>query len=89
MPEHELQPRALLEHRGRSFAIEAIDPKLWKILDERGRNYGTVIMVNRQGEGGEPVYGGVLPGETQTTLEGSDWMEIARAVINEVDEHAG
>lgn len=81
----ELQSRMQLEHRGHAFTLESIDSTSWKITDGNGRNYGSVIMMNREGEGGDPVYGGVLPAEHDTLYEGSDWGAIARGVINEVD----
>ena len=82
---NELQSRVRLEHRGRVFTVESIDPTSWKITDENGRNYGTVIMMDLEGEGGDPVYGGILPAEHDTLYEGSDWGAIARGIINEVD----
>jgi hypothetical protein len=82
---NELQSHMRLEHRGRMFNVESIDSGSWKITDENGRNYGTVILMNREGEGGDPVYGGVLPAEHDTLYEGSDWGAIARGIINDVD----
>lgn len=82
---NELRSSVRLEHRGRIFTVESVDETSWKITDEHGRNYGTVIMMDQEGEGGDPVYGGLLPAEHATLHEGSDWAEIARSIINEVD----
>jgi hypothetical protein len=82
---NELQPQTRLAHRGRLFTLESIDATSWKVTDEHGRNYGTVVMMNREGEGGDPVYGGILPAARDTLYEGSDWGAIVRGIINEVD----
>ncbi|HWU58474.1 MAG TPA: hypothetical protein VN045_07105 [Microbacteriaceae bacterium] len=85
MTTSELQPLMRLEHRGRLFTVQSIDSRSWKITDDNGRNYGSVVMMNLEGEGGDPVYGGILPAEHETLYEGSDWGAIIRGIINEVD----
>jgi hypothetical protein len=85
MTSNELPEEARIEHGGRVFSLTGVDPRQWKITDDSGRNYGTIIIVNAEGEGGEPVYGGVLPAETHTEFEGSDWDAITRGIINQVD----
>jgi hypothetical protein len=85
MTTSELQPQTRIEHRGRLFTVQSIDARSWKITDDNGRNYGSVVMMNLEGEGGDPVYGGILPAEHDTLYEGSDWGAIVRGIINEVD----
>jgi hypothetical protein len=85
MTTSELQPQTRIEHKGRIFTVHSIDPRSWKITDDNGRNYGSVVMMNLEGEGGDPVYGGILPAEHDTLYEGSDWGAIIRGIINEVD----
>lgn len=81
---HELKRQMELEHKGHVFTLTTADSKRWAITDSSGEDFGSLIMLAGEGADRMPVYGGVVPGETATLFEGSDWEGIARAVINVV-----
>lgn len=77
-----------LEHKGREFALERTESGRWQITDASGAVYGSVEMITRHGADDDPVYNGYLVGHDEYAHFGSDWLGIARLLINEFDsEH--
>lgn len=66
-------------------AADALWHRQWVLRDDDGRNLGSIVVMAREGEGGDPVYGGMLPGENETLLEGSDWVGIVLGLANETE----
>lgn len=74
-----------LEHKGREFTLEKVDPQHWQITDEAGTVYGSVAMLTKHGSDDDPVFNGYLVGHEDYTHFGSDWLGISRLLINEFD----
>jgi hypothetical protein len=74
--------RILFEHRGGQYELNRLAEGQWSIRSLDGRAFGTLQVISPEGEEHLPVYGGFLPGETDTLSEGSDWDGIVRDVIN-------
>ncbi len=70
-------------YRGRVFHVEKKAAGVWVVLDESHAELGTLVRVAREGEEHEPVFGAVLPGQTDTLHEGSDWKMLVSSLINE------
>lgn len=73
---------ATLQHRGAVYQISPLDDVSWVIRRADGRTMGSLILLATEGESGDPVYAGRLPGELESYSEGSDWRGIAKAIIN-------
>lgn len=72
-----------IEHRGALWDVTPIAVGSWVVRGAEGRTVGSLVLIAPEGEEGDPVYGGCLPGETVPLHEGSDWDSIVRALINE------
>ncbi|GAB3386927.1 hypothetical protein GCM10027568_05950 [Humibacter soli] len=71
------------EHRGVGYVIHRIAQEEWSVRSDDGRAIGSLTIVSEEGEEHEPVYGGIIAGETETDYEGSDWESIVRGLVNE------
>ena len=80
------QDTVFFEHKDAKYAIHRLGPQDWTITTEAGRGVGSLTIVSPEGEEGEPVYGGIIAGQTETDYEGSDWESIVRAIVNEALE---
>lgn len=80
-----VRPQAALSEGPPVEAPDAIWHRRWAVRDEDGRTLGSLVVMAHEGEGGDPVYGGLLPGESETILEGSDWVGIVLGVANETE----
>lgn len=85
MFDYVLPDRVEIAHKNRQFILQLLEPQLWQISDETGGDYGTIVMITKEGPDHEAVYGGKLPHDEEVDLWGSDWDAIARGVINQVD----
>jgi len=80
-----MRPQAALAEGSPIEAADALWHRQWAVRDEQGRAIGTLAVIAQEGEGGDPVYGGILPGERDTLLEGSDWVGIVLGLANETE----
>ncbi len=87
MSENTLHKTAIVQHRGREFEMVKLHKGAWRIIDDEGRDFGTIERLSKSGEGGEEVYASVLPGRDGVYQEGNDWRSMAKAAINEVESH--
>lgn len=71
------------EHRGVGYVIHRIGQEEWSVRSDDGRAIGSLTIISEEGEEHEPVYGGIIAGETETDYEGSDWESIVRGLVNE------
>ncbi|MGN6126486.1 MAG: hypothetical protein ACTHON_07965 [Humibacter sp.] len=71
------------EHRGVGYVIHRIGQEEWSVRSDDGRAIGSLTIISEEGEEHEPVYGGIIAGETDTDYEGSDWESIVRGLVNE------
>lgn len=75
-----------IEHNGRTFELAQTEPHVWAITDVlTGATYGHLVLIHNVGEDGMPVYGGALVGHEDPFIDGNDWPDIVRALINQVD----
>ncbi|MHA7986318.1 hypothetical protein ACX9R5_10970 [Rathayibacter sp. CAU 1779] len=74
------------EHRGAGYVIHRLGPEDWAVRSDDGRTIGSLTVMSAEGEEHEPVYGGVIAGQTETDYEGSDWESIVRGLVNEALE---
>ena len=72
------------EHRGFGYVVHRLGPADWVVRADDGRTIGALTIVAPEGEEHEPVYGGIIAGQTETDYEGSDWESIVRGLVNEV-----
>lgn len=85
MTESALQEHARIEHKGRMFLIDEIEPGFWQVADESGLNYGVIRLESVVGEHDDPVYNGHTPGDDDPLLFGSSWDAIVRGLVNQYD----
>ncbi|GAB3806795.1 hypothetical protein GCM10028798_30260 [Humibacter antri] len=71
------------DHRGGRYVVHRLGPADWVVRGDDGRTIGSLTVIAPEGEEHEPVYGGLLPGQTETDYEGSDWESIVRGLVNE------
>lgn len=71
------------EHRGAGYVIHRLGPQNWAVRRDDGRTVGSLVIVSEEGEEHEPVYGGIIAGQSETDYEGSDWESIVRGLVNE------
>ncbi|HVX08600.1 hypothetical protein [Humibacter sp.] len=71
------------EHRGLGYVVHRMGPADWVVRSDDGRAIGALTVVSPEGEEHEPVYGGIIAGQTETDYEGSDWESIVRGLVNE------
>lgn len=76
---------ATLQHKGAVYRIEPLDASSWVIRSADERTMGSLILLAAEGESGDPVYAGRLPGELDSYAEGSDWRGITKAIINDAE----
>ena len=74
---------ATLEHRGLTYTLHGGDPE-WAI-ERDGRTLGHLVVKSPAGEEGEPVYTIRHPDGSEGNTEGSDWEQIVKAFLNDVD----
>jgi hypothetical protein len=72
------------EHRGAGYTVHRLGPVDWVVRADDGRAIGALTVMSPEGEEHEPVYGGIIAGQTETDYEGSDWESIVRALVNEI-----
>ncbi|MCS5734604.1 hypothetical protein [Herbiconiux daphne] len=76
---------AVMLHRDRTYTLTfSENPPEWAIGRD-GLLFGYLIFISPVGEGGEPVYGTRLVDGSPGNVEGSDWDQIVKALINEHD----
>ncbi|WP_066041400.1 hypothetical protein [Herbiconiux solani] len=73
----------VLPHRGLEYTLSGGAPE-WAIGRD-GVLFGYLVIRSVAGEEGEPVYTTRLPDGTIGNVEGSDWEQIVKAMLNEVD----
>ena len=74
------------EHKDDGYVIHRLGPQNWSVRRDDGRTIGALTIVSPEGEEHEPVYGGIIAGQTETDYEGSDWESIVRGLVNEALE---
>ncbi|PPL19934.1 hypothetical protein [Microterricola pindariensis] len=79
------QKHQALEHKGREYTVQKTESGHWQITDDAGVLYGSIEMISRHGADDDPVYNGYEPGQTHFSHFGSDWIGIARTLINEFE----
>ncbi|QDZ13653.1 hypothetical protein [Humibacter ginsenosidimutans] len=72
------------EHRGAGYVITRLGPTDWSVRADDGTAVGALTVMSPEGEEHEPVYGGIVRGQSETDYEGSDWESIVRALVNEL-----
>lgn len=75
-----------IEHKDRVFEVAPTGPTVWSVTERlTGADYGHLVLINTEGEEGSPVYGAVLTGHVTPFIDGTDWQDIVRALVNQID----
>jgi hypothetical protein len=72
-----------IDHRGNHYRLAGGPPE-WAVTRE-GILLGHLVIMSSAGEEGEPVYTTRLPDGTAGDLEGTDWDQVLRGMLNAVD----
>jgi hypothetical protein len=72
-----------LAHRDLSYTLTGGPPR-WAITRD-GTPLGSLVVKSPVGEEGEPVYTTVTVDGVEGHVEGTDWEQIVKAHLNEVD----
>jgi hypothetical protein len=72
-----------LEHRGMQYTLSGGAPE-WAITRD-GQTFGHLVVKSVAGEEGEPVYTIRRADGGEGNTEGSDWEQIVKAYLNDVD----
>ncbi|MFB2554259.1 hypothetical protein [Herbiconiux liangxiaofengii] len=72
-----------IDHRDHLYTL-AGGPEEWAITRD-GTLLGHLVVLSSAGEEGEPVYTTRRVDGTDSAVEGTDWDQVARALLNEVD----
>jgi hypothetical protein len=76
-----------LTHRDLSYTLAGGAPS-WDIARD-GRVFGQLVIKSPAGEEGEPVYTIRRADGTEGNVEGTDWEQIVKAYLNDVDPAIG
>jgi hypothetical protein len=72
-----------IEHRGLVYTLSG-GPEEW-VIGRDGALLGYLVVKSPAGEEGEPVYTTRLPDGAAGDLEGTDWDQIVKGLVNVVD----
>lgn len=72
-----------LEHRGLSYTLSGGAPE-W-IIERDGAHLGSLVIKSPAGEEGEPVYTIRTASGAEGNVEGTDWVQIVKAYLNDID----
>jgi hypothetical protein len=72
-----------IAHRDLDYTL-AGGPPAWTISRD-GTDFGFLVVKSPAGEEGEPVYTTRSPDGQEGNVEGTDWEQIVKAYLNDVD----